>query len=247
MGIDHPDGTLRTTEVTVSGPVLIGTNRLDEVAARISAVHTYNRLGNLVWWHGFETTSLHWTTESSDGADSAATISTTTARNGDKSMRLRAGPGLADYVEVRRRLPYVVLGNVGFEWHVAFGQADGILQVAITILDGAEFHQASVQWNIGGEYLGYMSSAGSYTTLSTAIAHYDDINLFHALKLFVDFTDDVYIKLLMDERTYDLSGIAIRSGEAVQAPRTELLVRYTTGAAEDQDAYIDDVIVTQNE
>lgn len=217
-----------------------------ELAARLGSIDTFDRRGNVIFLEDFESGfTPRWLRESQ--YTGVPVLSGAGARSGAYSLKLETTPvsGAACGILCYRPLP--VMGKIGLEASFAIGGHVGIIAVGMGLYDGTNFAIFSVRYLPPTDKWQYLDSAGAWVDLFTSMVLYESPTIFHTLKIVADYENGEYFYIIVNEREQGLSGIAGRTGEQVAIPS---LVIYSTVINDDTNigtAYLDDVIVTQNE
>lgn len=218
----------------------------DELAARLGSIVTFDRRGSVIWLDDFEDNINKWEAQLY-GTGAAVALSSTEARNGAKSVLLTTGNAAGDVTGIRKYLPYPTLTKVGFE--ISFRTNTDLREQSIHIYlwDGAKQWWAILYVKTYSEEIRYFNEAGSDAVLETSKVLYTNVSLFHTMKLVIDPINHRYVRAIVNEKEYDLSGQAMRSTASISTPRMcvgYLTYAQTTGGIL---SYADDAIVTQNE
>jgi len=217
-----------------------------ELAARLGSIVTYDRRGDVVLLEDFEGAAGRWDNwQYGDLYDGA--ISAEKAHSGSFSYKLPlpAGAGSWGYIDTMISLP--VLGSIGVEFSFAGIANIQYLDLELYLCDGAKY------------YYPFVRIQPQDNTISLCDEHYDlqviddDLYLFdgdmcwHTLKVVYDWGNGKYKRLLIDGKTYDLSGYGFYWGAATDHPSLELGISAYNNTVLAQEIYFDDVIITQNE
>jgi len=72
-------------------------------------------------------------------------------------------------------------------------------------------------------------------------------NLFHVAKLVIDFENDLYQRALIRSTEVDMSALGIQTAANATSPRMVFTVWIYSDSGDNDWAYIDNVVITQNE
>lgn len=219
---------------------------LGELAARLGSLDTFDRRGDLVWGDGFEFSLNKWEV-TTDGLGAAVALSTARARNGRYSCLLTAGSDSARFAEIQHAHPVPVTSRLGFEGSFSLGSNLTTLDFTYHIYNGSTLRIWSIRYDDANDRLQYFNSAGVAVTIASALNLPIQQTNFHTLKLVVDYSTGEYVRLLLNNVTYDLSGIAGRSLASAVAAHQRVFVDLVGIVAQNNTVYVDDVILTQNE
>ena len=219
---------------------------LGELAVRLGSPVTFDRRGDVIFIDSFEEGLLKWSTEIV-GSGAAVALSHDAARCGGWSCKLTAGAQEEESALISHYIPYPVLGRLGFECSFAFDNQLKRLVMSAALYDGDEALTATVQYNYADKKLQYLGTDLAWHDVATGLDLYLAGNPFWIWKLVVDYSARKFVRLIMNNVEYDVSGIAV--AQAVSTVNPCLLfhvANYTLGGST-RIVYIDDVIVYQNE
>jgi len=241
MASGHPDwGQAQQNSLIAS------VSDLGELAARLGSLVTYSRTGNVLWLSDFADGLIGFDT-SVQGAGSAVSADTSTAFRGGACVKLLTDTGASDFAQVRKPLTLPRAGQVGFEIGVAMASSRGAFDVEMIVLAGGSQYNFAVRLSKEDQTLSYLNSGGTFTVFETAQLVPITSTLFHVLKLVVDPDTQKYARFIMDQETFDLTGIA---GQLVGASSFEQVTIKADLNAEGGlacTAYVDCPIFTINE
>lgn len=242
MAHGHPDYGPSQVKVTTYGLTDLG-----ELAARLGSIVTYDRRGDVVWFDDFEGGIGKYFTGST-GNNSAIIASGATARSGAFCAKLTPGDAAGNQQYFAAYFPYPVLSKLGFELHFTAVEDMYPYDMTLGLFTGATEYWGQIRWNVNTQALQYLDSNSVWQTFATnKKAHYNQW-LFHALKLVIDFKENTYTRLILNESEYDLSAYSLPGGGVTTtAPHFYIVYRAYNGAGGALSQYIDDVIITQNE
>ena len=217
-----------------------------ELAARLGSIDTFDRRGDVVWLDNFEDNIDKWEILLG-GVGAAAVLSTEAARNGARSAKLTTGNLANNYALIRKHLPSPVPSKVGFE--VSFTVDDDLngLYFALQLLDGVNRHVAMINYHPDTDRLYYYDNAGVEQLIAAGLNLQAAIYHFHTLKLVADMVNYRYVRLILNEVTYDLSNFTMQAIPDATLPTLWAYVAAFTGVAANLSIYVDDAIITQNE
>lgn len=221
-------------------------NDMGELAVRLGSIVNFDRLGEVFLLDDFEASALKCATITT-GTGAAVALSSAAAKSGSQSCKLTTGNAEDNLAGIQRRSYLPVSGQFGFEYSFALGSDLKRLWSYGYAYDGVSLHSPSVRYNPQLDTLEYMDSGGSWVNLDSGLDLCEMDVMFHSMKLVFDFANQEYIRLRLDEKTYNLAGIAYQTGANAAAPRFDAVVAAINNAAGNHYAYIDDIIITQNE
>ncbi|KKM85339.1 hypothetical protein LCGC14_1290060 [marine sediment metagenome] len=219
---------------------------LGELAVRLGSIVSFDRRGEVVWMDDFEDGIIKWKT-SAAGAGAAVTSDTVKSRNGAKSAKLVAGSDGGKQATLYHYQPFPVSSRYGVEFSFAFETSPKHIGLRLDLYDGANHYFGDIVYRPPLTRLDYEDSNADYQALTTTLDLLSDSIMFHTLKLVADWSTKKYVRLLLDNNSYDLSGIDLYSAaDAVTLPQVRVRV-LLAGTSGNPVLYVDDVIITQNE
>jgi hypothetical protein len=226
------------------GPVWSVTD-MGELAVRLGSIVRFDRRGDVVFMDSFEDGLLKWGASWVAEGGSVA-LSHEAARSGGWSVLLTATPG--HYTSMGLVLPYPVLGRFGLECSFQFDYFLDTLRLSLSLFNGTYLKTGRVRYDLPGERLQYCDADGNYQDLVTGLDLFSALMPFWTWKLVCDFEENEYVRLIVNEREYDLSGLALLSDDSSDVPHLEISVtNQAQMGGENSLVYVDDVVVTQNE
>lgn len=220
--------------------------RLAEHAARTGSIIRFDRRGDLVWLDDFESGMNKWEW-SNHGTNAASFPFTRHARSGGLSAQLVAGSDGAHRVESIRDLPYPAISNMGFE--ISFKPLDDYERffIDIAIYDGSNMYRGTVQHDQSLlEYQIWLGN-GAWVKLATAPSWQVMKGPFHTIKIVVDFNTMKYKRAIFDDQGFDLSAYDLEAIADATNPRIHVRFVFVGRVGYNDEGYVDDAIVTQNE
>ena len=169
------------------------------------------------------------------------------ARNGRCGALLTAGSDGGKSAEIVHYSPFMVLGRFGFEFSFALGGIISALEQILHVYDGTNLTRYQVKWDDATNTLAYYRAGPGYTTFATGVDLSMQTTLFHTAKVVVDAVAGKYVRFILDDKEYDLSGI---SGRVIADSTLPVILvdALLEGNAGDNDTlYVDDAVLTQNE
>ncbi|KKM27720.1 hypothetical protein LCGC14_1571830, partial [marine sediment metagenome] len=219
---------------------------LGELAARLGSVVTYHRGGVVIFVEDFADGMNRWDTVLG-GAGDVADLSLVRSLSGLLSARLLAASAAAPYAQIWHKLPVQIASRAGCEIAFAMDGVTSEVDLQIARYDGSNLVLGRVFYDAVNERLRYRDSADVAVTLATGVALSTVAGVFHYMKLVVDLESDEYVKVLLDNVAYSLTGVALRTQASATAPGFAILALNRGVAGESHAVYLDRVIITQNE
>jgi hypothetical protein len=223
-----------------------GSIDVNENAARLQSINTFQREGTVIWLDDFESSEIGWV-HSCSHATGEVELFALYHRSGSQSVRMYPGDPVDETAALQCLLPVRNRGTLGYE----IAWCGGILQKTLDFefhnMDGTNDHRSTIRFDIENNKLRYLNDAGGYTTFSTPAGLSALVRAWHVIKLVVDFTNDEYKRVYIDHAEYDLSGIGLNIGVNANGPYVFAGVRITSLGMDGDPIYVDNFILTENE
>ena len=219
---------------------------MGELAVRLGSIVTHDRRGDVIWFDDFEGGVEKWI-RSGGGIGHEEVWSSEAARFGDFSLKLTTGDLTDDYAQGYRLHAYPALSKLGFESSI-FGE-NVLMEVhwQIEVDTGSDIYRFEIKLDNSTGTWAYLNSGGTYTNLSPAKTLYMSLPMFHIVKLVVDPESCEYVRLIVDDYTYDLSGLVGYKDGTTTFEWMATLVKVITLTDYSRTLHLDSAIGTQNE
>ena len=229
---------------------IAGMADLGEAVARLDSINVFDRRGFTVWQDDFEAPVLRWSSVAiAPGV--VAVLNTTRAFSGIQCAYLNVPLGIGSQSTLRRTFPFIRSGKAGIEfWVQGFTKAPGWLSLVIGFYDGniPSNAQLLLDTNTGTVSINHtVAGVGVTTVIATNVYMQTTDSYFLPIKLVVDMDTDMYVRLLVGEREFDISTYSLIILPANTARFIQATFLVLSNAIDDMWAYIDDFILTQNE
>lgn len=231
---------------TQSQVTIFGVQDMGELAARLGSIDTHDRRGNVVWLDDFESGVEAWDF-SGTGAGNARAWSAERHRSGGFSVYHRCGSTLTMLSEMDRSLALPVINRTGIEFSILFGLWVSQIRLYAHIVSLAQTLVYEVRYTVATDTWEFRNNALGWTALVPTIDLLPEGYCFHTVKLIVDPLALAYSQLIVDDLTYDMSGLPVGVVGGVFTPALFVEIGMTGTAAQIGLSWVDDVIVTQNE
>lgn len=228
------------------GPVYTSTD-IAELAARLGSPDTFDRRGNVIWFDDFESGINKWMPDGT-GVNWTVTWDSTRARNGDFSVKLATATEEDKRVGIIHYFPFPVLSGMGFEFSWTRAQNLREIQIVVFLRTGTVYHNVGIKWLAADNFFYYYNNIGGFTITPYRMAFLEmDDYVFNTIKLVVDYTKGKYVRLIANNFEFDLSNLEYETLEIESIPQAYVDIWIRTDDNLSAIAYIDDVIITQNE
>jgi hypothetical protein len=219
---------------------------LGELAARLGSIVTFDRRGNVLWFDDFENSLNKWYVETL-GTGASVAITNDKARRGALACQVITGNATNNYAVITHYEPYPVLSKLGLEFSLLTNVDKATLYAYFIIQTGTHVHNSGIKYDFDDDTWQYHNSAGSWVDLAMPAVLGSSLYLFHTIKLVIDPLTQRYVRLIVDDTSYDMSSLAYRYIATVNIPLVYIQLWLWTQEAAAKTIYFDDVILTQNE
>jgi hypothetical protein len=204
-GIGRPDYS--APNPTNSANLGLGWSSSDiaELSARQGSPDVYDRRGNVIFIDNFGDGIDNYVYVLGAGAGAAREWRADVYDRGGFSLRLSGGVGTAS--SFSRQWNTLNPGKIGVEISAAI-PATGLfasLSLISYFFDGANVHQMGLLFNPATATLSIYDSTGGLQVIGTGGSMAGVVNAFSAMKLVIDFANDRYVRVLMNQGEKDLS------------------------------------------
>jgi len=219
---------------------------LGELAARIGSPITYDRRGEVLWYDQMQEGSSLWQ-EQAEGIGSGVKVVGTNAYWPGFALELTAGSDGQMLAAIYRYSAPSSLSKWGFEVAWWISTPFTRLDLNLNRHDGVNFQQSGLRVLGSTPKLQYKNSLGSYTDLVALAAQNSPNPTYHNLKFVADMAESEYVRVLLDENEYDLSGVSFY--ETVEGPidYNYIQVLFVGSAGFNRKMQVGNVVFTSNE
>jgi len=241
MAHGHPDYGPGAPVSTIYGVL-----DMAELAARLGSIVTFDRRGNVIGLDDFESGLAQWY-KGGSGTGHSVDWCSEYSRSGAFCAKLTGGSSLGLYSTMIKKLPYPVIGKLGVEVSFDITNDVNYFEVRFYLYDGTTLHEPTVRFTRSTGALAYYDENADYQDIVTGLTFRFSGELFKTVKLVVDFDNELYSRVIYNGTTYDLSSYQYFSEASAISPHLRIALFVTSEAASNGIAYVDDLIVTQNE
>jgi hypothetical protein len=236
-----PDYTTKYKLATIFGQIDTG-----ELAARLFSPISYDRRGNIVFIDTFEETTPGWKSTIS-GVGGTFTFVNTESYQGNYSMRLNPLNTTGSYVNGYKLIEPVPLQKIGLEFVCYMENPFTIVDFCIDVNNVNGNYETTIRYTRTGGTVKYLDSAGNYTLLTGTKSLINGFHNWCHMKLVVDFSKEEYMRALIADKTFDMTGLPIKKAAAGTSDYISIRIQSTAEADFPAALYVDNVIITQNE
>jgi len=222
-----------------------GLSDMGELAVRLGSPVTFNREGNVLLLDTFEYGLGRW--NSSAIAPSTVEVSAAWSRYGAYSVKFDVAADAAKYGLVDTYLPYPVKSKYGLEFSLQINGYVDIIYVNMNFADGAQAQNYTIYAYPNAEKIILRDQDAGLVTFTDDWRIRNTGGNFHTFKLVCDIVDQYYQRLIVNDVEYDLTAYRPRVTTNTAASRVFVRLQFYGSNSGAGVAYLDDVIITQNE
>lgn len=219
---------------------------LGELAARLWSPVVVEQGGALFYMDDFANGLQSWVSTVA-GTGAAVVLHAGFGNHGGFSAKLTGGSDGDGYASIWTLLPFPVLAYAGFESAWTLAEETKEFQIDVRLYTGALYLQATVWYSWASATIQYLDEDGNTATLATNVDLRDSDYLFHTMKLIIDFDNNAYHRVLLDQTSYDMKSIKMQAVANVTPASLRLWLKHYSNAGNNAISYLDSVIVTRNE
>jgi hypothetical protein len=236
-----PDYTTKYKMVTVFGQIDDA-----ELAARLNSPVTFDRRGNVVYLDTFDSSTINWN-QDLKGGRGAISISADRSWTGNTSLKLETGATANDWCWLTKRFLLTTANRIGLSLTVHAQSNNANLLIYLMGTTTTYSYTMLVEYDWENKTLKYQDDQGAWQTLTSNIEKGAAKELWTPIKMVLDFEEKKMVRIICGGVEYDVSTKPLASTGGSYDPKIIVWLIYTTEAAAAATAYIDNVILTQNE
>lgn len=217
-----------------------------ELAARLGSINTFDRRGDVLFQEDFSEGLGRWYLEYA--ADGGIVLSTTYWSSAGYSAKMTTGVAAEETLaDMRHREPYLTPGGIGAE--ASFRPFGTITNwyMELSIWTGTSRLYFGLLYDYANTKFQYRNSAGTFVDLATSYSLSSEPRPFWTVKIVGDSLLEEYKRILINNNSYDLTGIACQVNLASLPACTQIWIELEGREGYNDVCYVDDVILTQNE
>ena len=217
-----------------------------ELAARLGSINTFERRGTITWMDDFEGATPGWGTTTEDPTGEIA-LTTKYHRSGSQCLRIYPGSVVDKEAAPGCLLPVRNAGKMGYEIAFSGGALCKTCDFRMWMYNGTNVLKAEIRYDIANDKLQYLNSGGTYTDIASDLKLLSHNRGFHIIKFVVDWTNNEYIRLYLDQTEYSLADVAVNSSESEADSHLFVDIKVISGHALNNAIHVDNFILTENE
>lgn len=219
---------------------------LGELAARIGSADRHDRRGDVIAIDSFEDGAQRYDVQTV-GAGARAYLTAKHAHTGAWSLALVSGSTGGAFCALIGSQPPVVRSRIGCEVAMNIPSTIGQFEVHIQSYDGANLTDFGLLWFYPELQLLYNNPANVPTVFANNIDLPAANPAWNVIKLVADLMTNRYVRAIVNNVQYDLSAFTPPTFPDNRSARVDLRLICGADGAANSTAYVDDLIVTQNE
>lgn len=217
-----------------------------ELAERLGAVQSIDRLGDVVFIDNFEDGLCKWYT-AIDSLDSTVGITGDVAEHGGFSFKVHLVNDDVAFVQLIKYLTYPIPSLVGLEFNTTLNQDMSSYTVYMDFFTGVLLIRFILEIDRSSGTISVLDSHGDWQVV---VSDYNALcvnYVFHRFKLVIDLPNLTYIKLVTTKGVVDLRSIGVKTYSDTSLAHLRIMFLMGGSVSAAIDIYLDSVIVTQNE
>lgn len=227
----------------------VTTYKLDdmaELAERIGAVQSIDRLGDVIFIEDFGDGLSHWNTATA-GAGTTVTESGAWSSSGGFSAKIHLPADVTANAKIYKALPFPVTSKIGLEFCLTSDEHAEVFIGYMTFYTNTLKISYALKFDIPGGKVYYLSPLGTWVLVSTEVYVSYASGIFHRGKYVVDLTKLIYYRYKTATGAVKLSDLS--PFIIADTTRAHLYTEFyfQGSAAGEIDVYLDSIIITQNE
>lgn len=217
---------------------------LGELAARLGSIVTFDRRGNVIWTDDFQSGVNKWWLEGA--STSTFTWSSRTSNGNGFCGELATNANLYGDADIYVSRPFPVLSKMGFEFSFCLDQYLLELYLDVTLYDGTNYYNGVVKWINASDkcQCGGNDLSPTIDLMESSSSLHDFY--WNTIKLVIDFTTKKYVRLIVNDVTYDLTSYSLTSSSSSYR-MVNVHISIMNNSTNITILYLGNMIITQNE
>lgn len=233
-------------DVTAGSRTTYRWSDLDELAARLGSIVTFDRRGDILFLESWEEGYRNWSL-TAVGTGSSIGLTLLSARSGAFALRMIPGSDGSRLALAQRIWSYPVFTPFGLE--ASFTLATNLESFFM----GMYVYTGAICWQLWGRYLAATQMVQVYVPPANWVSVFQvpnpigDPKAFHTFKLVADPSTGRYVRALFDSQAVSLAAYSLTAPAIVQPPQLMVQLQANSIPLNVCTVNLDDIIVTQNE
>ena len=219
---------------------------IGEMAARMGSPVVYDKAGIVIWYTDFEH-GLQGSVFGVDHTDSVGSLTASRSYRGSFSCMFNPRSAANSYVNWGRIIHYLPLGPVAAEIHLSTDTDPDAVQLKLIYRDGSRALTGLIYYQTDGGYWKIYTGNAGWKTVLSGFELQQGPGAWHPIKLVIDTTKKSYVRLLVANQVISLTDYTLTDIEDFTLGQLEVQITVNGTVARHAAAYVDGVIVTQQE
>lgn len=219
---------------------------LAELAVRLGAVSSIDRLGNVLFFDDFSNGKEAWY-EQLSGTGASIGVSSKYFKLGGFSLKLVGGSDSDKYAIANVESAFSIGYRFGAEYTFSVDSNVDYVIFPLWVRGSADGYLPKIKVDMTGDEILYLDSSEVWQSIVTPISICTDLYHFHTLKYVIDFQTGYYVRLIVDGVTYDLSAYVMPTYPPDPKTLIAAFIEVYSKNGVNGICHLDSVILTQNE
>lgn len=215
---------------------------LGEAVARLDSIVTFDRRGDVIDLDDFEGTVIIGEITAGQVA-----LDSTHVRSGSQALKITTAAAIGNNPHIAKRLSSFGSKRQGAEIHFSNPTAVSHLEFYLEQDDAVARLFSEVEFYFNTGVIRVSDRFAGWVNIATVATPQRLASLYYPIKLVVDFSTGMYVRLLLMDTEYDLSAYTMGTALPAAAPQTRCVMTYQADAAVISTLWLDDFIFTINE
>lgn len=217
-----------------------------ELAARLGAIQTFSRTGQLLYASSFDYGLGSWDVVVDDPTSNAK-LYTTSAFRSPYCVRLYCDSLADTWASISKSFGYPYLSTIGVEITFRIGKNLRWLEILGVAANKTNSQTFGICVNCKFDALQYWGNWGGWGSPETSTISPTDYERFHTMKVVVNLVDSTYKYVVVDDYRYTPPYTGLELGGAVTHSYIDFTIKLYQDESVESYVYIDDFIFTINE
>lgn len=219
---------------------------MSELAVRMGGLSWFDRMGTVLMQEGFQGGIANWE-HNSYPADAFAVPSARYYSTVPYSAMLVTTDDEGSTSGIQRSFPFPYVSHFGVELHLKSIVAFKYLFWTLRFYDGDYVYYVTPRVNWQDSKLELYNADSAYEKVDDLSMRIGANSPFHVLKVTVDLANERYVRLMFDDKDYNVSDIAIRKVVSGTSPHLDMMVTLLPVPETANAVWIDNIIFTTDE
>ena len=219
---------------------------MGELVVRLGSPVTYDRRGEVIWYDMMDR-GLSPYVVSAYGTGAAARVTAVYTGMGHYCMELTAGSTLLMSITLMREFVHLGLQRVGVEIGVSFYTLNDYFRLWLSRYENGVCHYPGINLSAHDRTLSYRDKDNVWQVLYNTGQLEGWKDVFHHLKLVVDYMTGKYVRVMFNDHEFNMSDIEYYKITTGEENRYFLEFGLFSRPGYNDVCYVDHVIITGNE